>query len=399
MVKHIEENGRRVYMKVLSVAWTIYDDRIKIFSKNCTGGGLFIKNICEYIGRRVDSYLLIGKFVMPSMLLGNIKIFNTDRDYDISGQDRNDEHIERMTLAFIDALDEISPDIVNFHGTGVLAKRCIEKCIQLNIPFVYTEHLYICRNRLFSGYDKTFEWSDAIFKIPNLKIIAVSTGMKRNILMDYPDISPDNVKVIVTGTDFVADLITSNLREKYSLANKKVLVCAGSICDRKNQSQIIKAFKLLPIHLQKSLIIILCGIDRTEGRFEKDIHDNDLQEHLIYMGAISSDDMKKVYSISDGLIMPSYSEGLSIAALEMITYGKPVIMFKDSECADDLNDTEVVCFAENRTDEKLSYAIIEWSEKKWDYQYIKEYACRFTMKKVINEYLEYYKSVLEGKVL
>lgn len=383
-------------MKVLSVAWTIYDDRIKDFCKDCTGGGLLIKNICEYIGGKIDSYLFIGKFVMPSMLLGNVKVVNTDRNYNISIRDEKAEHLEKMTLAFIDALDEIKPDIVNFHGTGVLTKGCMEKCIQMNVPFVYTDHLYICRNRLFTGYDMAFEWNDAILRIPNLKIIAVSTGMKKNILIDYPKISPNNIKVIVNGTDFIADIINSDLRKKYNLANKNVLICAGTICDRKNQFQIIRIFKLLPIELQKSLSIIFCGGDTTKGKFVKEINNNNLQEHLIYVGALSREDMKKVYSISDGLIMPSYSEGLSIAALEMIVYGKPIIMFKDSECADDLNDLEVVCFAENRTDEKLAAAVVEWSRKSWDYQYIKKYANKFSLERVANEYLLYYKSILEG---
>ncbi len=382
-------------MKVLSVAWTIYDDRIKDFSKDCTGGGLLIKNICEYIGQREDSYLFIGRFVMPSTLLGNVKIVNTDRNYEFLLHDKKDEHLEKMTLAFIDALDEIKPDIVNFHGTGVLTKRCMEKCIQKKVPFVYTDHLHIPRNRLFLGYDKAFEWNDAILRIPNLKIIAVSTGMRNSILMDYPNISPDNIKVIVNGTDFIADIINSIFREKYNLAEKKVLICAGTICDRKNQSQIIRSFKLLPIKLQESLKILFCGRDTTEGRFEKEINDNNLQEQLIYVGILSSEDMKKMYSISDGLVMPSYSEGLSIAALEMIAYGKPVIMFNDSECADDLNDTEVVCLAENRTNEKLADAIVKWSGKKWDHQYIKEYSRGFTMDRVADEYLKYYKSVLE----
>lgn len=382
-------------MIILSVAWAIYDDRIKDFCKDCTGGGLLIKNICEYIGRKSDSYLFIGKSLMPSMLLGNIKIVNTSRSYNVSAGNKKDEHLEKMTLAFKDALNEIKPDIVNFHGTGVLAKRCMEECAQWGVPFVYTQHLYIRRNRSFTGYDIPFEWNDAILKVPNLKIIAVSKGMRKNILADYPEISPDNIKVIVNGTDFVADIINSNFIERYNLNNKKILICAGTICDRKNQSQIIRTFKLLPLELQKSLTIIFCGRDATEGRFIKEIDDNDLQEQLIYAGALSIEDMKKVYSISDGLVMPSYAEGLSIAALEMITYGKPLIFFNDSECAEDLNDTKVVCYAEDRTDEKLADAIIEWSKRSWDYQYIKEYARGFTMKRVADEYLQYYKYVLE----
>ena len=66
-------------MRIISVAWNIYDDRLHEFCQDCTGGGLVIKNVCEYIGRICESYLFIGQCKMPEMELGNIHI-TTIRD-------------------------------------------------------------------------------------------------------------------------------------------------------------------------------------------------------------------------------------------------------------------------------------------------------------------------------
>lgn len=74
--------------------------------------------------------------------------------------------------------------------------------------------------------------------------------------------------------------------------------------------------------------------------------------------------MKKYYSVVAGLIMPSYAEGLSLAALEAIAYGLPVIMVKDFECAEDLNDDKVVCFANERSDECLADDYIRYYKKR-----------------------------------
>lgn len=384
-------------MRILSMAWTIYDSRLPLFSQNYTGGGLMIRNICEYIGRLHESYLFIGRFKVPEIQIGNIHIVGTDIYTDIQDDSCNPEekHIKTMTKAFEAAVNEIKPDIVNFHGIGRLMQTCIKVCINKKIPYVYTDHLFI-GNANIQGYDKNKEWEKEVYNIPDLKVIAVSSGMKTKILQNYPNILSENITVIKNGTDFIAEWKDSDLIKKYDLENKKVLLCVGTINYRKNQCQIVQAFQLLPNSIQDKIKVIFCGKDSVNGLLQKCIADSGLQDKLIYAGAVSSENMKKYYSIADGLIMPSYAEGLSIAALETIAYGLPVIMFSDSECADDLFDEKVVCFAKERTDYSLSEAIKDWYEKDWDKEYIIGYSKYFTMERVAEDYIKYYKENLEN---
>ena len=130
------------------------------------------------------------------------------------------------------------------------------------------------------------------------------------------------------------------------------------------------------------------------GTLQDCINAADLQDKLIYVGAVSSDDMKKYYSVADGLVMPSYAEGLSIAALEAISYGLPVIMFSDSECMQELQDEKVVCTAAERSDQCLAEAVVEWYGREWDRQYITDYARYFSLERVAEEYMEYYQDVI-----
>lgn len=383
-------------MKILSMAWTIYDNRLQEFYNNYSGGGLAIKNICEYIGRIHESYLFIGKFKMPELELGNIHIVNTISYPDIKDDDidDNEKHLRTMTQAFKNTLEELQPDIVNFHGIGELMQRCIRICINKNIPYVYTDHLYISLDTQIEGYDTNIKWEKQIYNIPEIKVITVSTGMKKKVLQDFPHVPPENISVIKNGTDFIAEKIDGDLKEKYLLKDKKVLLCVGTLNHRKNQCQIVKAFQLLSPTMQDSVKVLFCGKDSMKGTLQESIMNAGLQDKLIYVGAVSSEEMKKYYSVADGLIMPSYAEGLSIAALEAIAYGLPVIMFQNSECADDLNDEKVVCFARERSDECLAETIRDWYETQWDREYILEYAKYFSMERVADEYIEYYKDML-----
>lgn len=380
-------------MKVLSVAWVIYDSRIQQFSGNCTGAGLVIKNICEYIGKKIESYLLVGGFELPSMCLGNINIVET-KDVEYTQIEGKNNRIEKMLCAFRKALNEIKPDIVNFHGNGDFAQLCMCICIDEKIPFVYTSHLHIGLEQTIDKYERSVDWEKKLYILPDLNIIAVSTGMKKKILRDYPHISPDKIVVIKNGTDFKAQSIENDIREKNNIKNKKILMCVGTICARKNQLQLVRTFKMLPKEVQDNVVIIFCGKDSMESALQQAIINADLQEKLIYVGAISSEEMKKYYSIADGLVLPSLAEGLSIAMLESIAYGLPLIMYSDSECADDLNDEEVVSFAKDRSDAALREAIIGWFNKNWDREYIKSYSKYFSMERMADDYIAYYKSLL-----
>ena len=210
--------------------------------------------------------------------------------------------------------------------------------------------------------------------------------MKRKIHKDFPFLSDKQITAIANGTDFHAEYIESELKVRYKTKNKKTFLCVGTLLDRKNQLQIVRAFIQRPV-LKEKVKVIFCGKDGLNGRLQKEIEKNNLSNSLIYVGAVSSNEMKKYYSIADGLLMPSYAEGLSIAALEAIAYGLPIVMFMDSECADDLNDTKVVYFARERSDECFA----------WDRTYIREYAKYFTMERVAQDYLSYYEKRLNKK--
>lgn len=383
-------------MKILSVAWSIYDDRIREFSANYTGGGIVIRNLCEYIGRKETSYLFIGAFKMPAMKLGNINIVDTisTPTYIDNSLEKNERRLQEMEAAFEITLDRLTPDIVNFHGKGILAKRCIDICCRRNIPYVYTEHLYIGMEENIVGYDVDIEWEKEIYSTPGIQIIAVSSGMKKKILADWPQIPDDCVKTIANGTDFRAEWIESNLIKQYNLQGSRILLCVGTVLERKNQLRLVSAFQLLPQNIQQHLKIIICGKDKMSGKLQQEISNNGLNDKIIYAGAFPGSELKKYYTIANGMIMPSLAEGLSIAALEAIAYGIPVIMFSDSECADDLNDERVVCFAEQRSDICLAKSMEEWFLKEWDKDYIIEYSKYFSMERMAKDYIAYYKKRL-----
>ena len=128
-------------MTIISVTWTIYDDRLKAFMNNCTGGGLVIKNICEYIGRKEKSYLFLGQVLLPEIRLDHFTILETLSEEAPDKYD-NENYLNYLACQFERHLMRLRPQIVNFHGIGDFVNKCVAVCERLGIPYVATNHLY-----------------------------------------------------------------------------------------------------------------------------------------------------------------------------------------------------------------------------------------------------------------
>lgn len=385
-------------MNVLTITWSISDSRLDAFRNDLTGGGLAIKNIANAIGKTENSFLLLGTVALPEMRLDNIQIVGTDKVLNYSrSKETIDQWQSDLLRILADTISDRKIDIVDVHGSGDFCRNCIEYCLKKDIPLVYTDHLFIGESSRFENYESSVEWEKWLYSHQNLNVVSVSHGQKEKIRKFFPDFPAAHITPIPNGTEAIGRIVKSSLVERYSLIGKKVLCCSGTLLERKNQLAAVRAFTLLPKDIQENLAILFCGKDALNGRLQRSIEENQLQDKLIYLGPVPGEKMPAVYTISDGMIMPSFSEGLSLAALEMLSYGKPVVMFRDSECFDDLHDPVAIEIADNRTDEDLSQAIVRWYRKSWNMKAIKEFSSYFNMDRVGADYIRFYKSVLAKK--
>lgn len=378
-------------MKILFYAWNIYDENFKELPVKPNGGSIAIKNICEYVGRKCEVYLFVGKKKLHAQKIGNINIVDTSECEDCNDVeiDENERWLRTMTNAFEKSVLETKPDFINLQGNGELTKRCILKCIEKKWLYAFTDHLYIGLQKKVEGYDSLVEWEKEVYSIPNIKVTAVGTKMMENINRDFPE-TKGNVEVIINGTDIVCEEIKSELSERYKIRGKKVLLCIGTIIKRKNQEQVVRAYNLLPESIKKNLVIFFCGVDKLNGAIQREIERLSLSESLFFLGEVPNSEIKKYYSIADGYILPSVAEGLSLTMLEAITYGIPVMMFDDIEGASDLNNKKVVEFIYGKEDQNVADTIKSWYEKEWDKEYIKEYAKYFMMERAADDYMKYF---------
>lgn len=168
-------------------------------------------------------------------------------------------------------------------------------------------------------------------------IIAVSEETRKNI-MHFFGVSPEKIRVIYQCCDepFMKPVPPPHrdaVQAKYNLPQQYVL-SVGSITERKNLLTIVQALHRLKDRLDAFLVVVGKG-GAYRKKVARYVADNGLQERVLFLGAVPSEDLPALYQMADLFVYPSLFEGFGIPVIEALWSGTPVITSRGS------------CFAES----------------------------------------------------
>ncbi|WP_022867898.1 glycogen synthase [Schaalia vaccimaxillae] len=168
-------------------------------------------------------------------------------------------------------------------------------------------------------------------------IIAVSNGMRDDILRCYPNVDPDKVKVIHNGIDLAkwrapqgdqgAELQARVMAEHGIDAERRTVVFVGRITRQKGLPHFLRAARQLPEDVQ--LVLCAGAPDTPEIAAEVDALVNALREERTGVVLISEmlpqPEVAAILHCADVFITPSVYEPLGIVNLEAMALGLPVV--------------------------------------------------------------------------
>jgi glycosyltransferase involved in cell wall biosynthesis len=168
------------------------------------------------------------------------------------------------------------------------------------------------------------------------QIIAVSHTAKREIVQ-FIGIPPERIEVICEGAD--PRFAPVNAVERRAAARRRagippdqrLLLYVGGIAPHKNVSNLLAGFaEVAP--LLPDLCLAIVGDPAGDGfhsNFEEVTAqanaDVRLRQRIHFTGFVPDDDLPALYSDALATIMPSFSEGFGLPALESLSCGTPVL--------------------------------------------------------------------------
>ncbi|MEY4320169.1 MAG: hypothetical protein RLZZ471_110 [Actinomycetota bacterium] len=202
------------------------------------------------------------------------------------------------------------------------------------IPHLITAHslepLRPWKEEQLGGGYRLSSWIERTAYEGATKIIAVSAGMRDDILRAYPQLNPDKISVVHNGIDLEAFQAATNsdlVRANGVNPDQRSVVFVGRITQQKGLPYLLKAARELPADVQLVLCAgapdtpqILTEVTALVEELRK-VRDNVIwiEKHL------SRTELIAVLSAATVFACPSIYEPLGIVNLEAMACGVPVV--------------------------------------------------------------------------
>lgn len=150
-------------------------------------------------------------------------------------------------------------------------------------------------------------------------VTAISETHRRLALDTSPDL---DVPIIPNGVD------TAVFRPRSRLGDRDVVrvVCVGRLIERKGQHHLLAALRGLAAAGGPAVEVVLVGTGDAEAALRALAATLGVADLVRFEGLVSRVDMPRVYHDADVFVLPSESEGMSIALLEAMASGLPVVV-------------------------------------------------------------------------
>ncbi len=104
------------------------------------------------------------------------------------------------------------------------------------------------------------------------------------------------------------------------------IVCVARLIERKGQHHLLQAFAQLRASCSEPMALIFVGTGDAEPQLRALARDLNVTDAVTFQGFVPREQMPPVYRHADVFVLPSQHEGMSIALLEAMASGLPVIV-------------------------------------------------------------------------
>ena len=288
------------------------------------------------------------------------------------------------------------PDIIHVQAPNSFSCTAIPVAKLTRIPIIGTVHraevapvsnpISIIRKHVLARFNRIVAVSN------HTKSLAVSAGVEESkISVIY---NSCDERVFFHGKDKVIE------RNKHNFTtNDNLILFVGNLIKRKGLSSLIESLNILQSKLSDfTAIIVGQGEDFEELKLLVDKYG--LNSHVKFYGRVPKATLSGLYTAADVFVLPSTSEGHSVALLEAMASGLPIVA-SDIEgnresVEDGVNGFLFRTGSSENFAEKLAMVLSDPKLKKMmsDKSY-ERYTQKFSTKTQIDNYLKIYDSLIK----
>ena len=241
---------------------------------------------------------------------------------------------KRLAQALWDRMESGAFDLIHahepWHYPGFVAFRAARTH---NVPYVLSPHgaleAWCLRHKALkkSVYMKMIQGhilqsADAIHALTNEEMKRISElGYKTPVFVDPNGIDPAPFECLPDASEF--------LTAHPELSGKRVILYMGRLHPKKGLNVLARSYASL-FHTFKDVALLVAGWDEvgTRKRMEATLKASSALDGTVFTGTLTGKDKLAALACADLFVLSSYAEGFSMAILETLAAGLPVVISK-----------------------------------------------------------------------
>ena len=312
----LEGSGSGIYTKNIAISLTKKGHQVCIIMPE----NRKIKEIAEI---KLHPVYFKDKEEIINQLLFNFPCFTTHPYSNKTFYDLTDNELEQYKQKFIEAIkyevDTFNPDIIHSNHIWILSSLAAN----FKKPLIVTMH-----GTDLIGYNKTQKYKKEILNVLSSakKIITVSKDNYKLLNEIFPDVANKTVLIPNGYNDevfFLKQYDKEEILNKLGLYKKynKIVTYVGKLVEVKGIDILLKAATL---YQRNDVLTLIVGEGILLENLQKMVKKLKLQ-NVVFIGNQTQENLRKIYNISDVVIVPSRSEAFGLVIIEALACGTPVI--------------------------------------------------------------------------
>lgn len=229
-------------------------------------------------------------------------------------------------------VEEINPQVIHLQDHYTIGKAALNAGKRLGIPIIGTNH-FMPENFIHYLYPPHFAkkplsklaWRQFINVYKHLDLITTPTKTAVSLIQNLGLKNP--ITPISCGVDL--DIFNpknngSYLKKRFKInSSKPVVLFVGRLDKEKNLDAVIKAF----VNVLKSIDaqLVIAGKGKEKPKLVKLSQKLGIEKNVTFAGFVPEEDLPSFYRIADVFVIASIAELQSIATMEAMASGLPVV--------------------------------------------------------------------------
>jgi glycosyltransferase involved in cell wall biosynthesis len=226
-------------------------------------------------------------------------------------------------------IQSFKPDIIHIQDHFLISKLVVQINRDLKIPIIGTNHFMPENISVFLPGEnlkqriENFLWKEfsSVYNQVNLVTTPTETGAR----LIRPKLKVDVIAISsgISLERFNPSGDTIEIREKYDIPDKPILLYVGRLDPEKHVEEILKSVALAVKKIDFCFVIVGKGTRKTA--LERLTNQLDITDKVIFTGFVPDDELPYFYKLSRCFVIASIAELLSLVTLQAMASGLPII--------------------------------------------------------------------------